>query len=337
MRALIISLLCLASAAAAARPDADLPPHDACVPAGIPTEEGFVTSADGTRVYYRKLGRGTPVAIYLHGGPGGTIYNGGCEMAPLARRHALILYDQRGGGRSELVSDPRRLTWLHHVADLDAVRRRFGSRRVALIGLSWGSALALLYADAHPNHVARLLLVAPMPLAKTPFDRERNEAIERAAGADLLRARSALQQQMRSASTDDQVVTLCRRILTETPLPYLADPANAQRRHLTGCDYPARVIRNRGIVARHTLDSLGDWDFRPALARVRAPVLIVEGALSAVPLSSPRGWAAAAPKGRLLLVPQAGHEVGMDQPESLLAAAESYLRGRSPRGALRPR
>lgn len=275
------------------------------------------------------------MAIYLHGGPGATIYNGGCEIAPLARRYPIILYDQRGGGRSDLVADPQRLSWRHHVDDLDAVRSRFGVRRVALIGLSWGSALALLYADAHPDRVGRLLLIAPMPLAKTPFDRERNEAIERAAGAELLRARRALQQQLQSASSDDQVVALCRRIMTETPLPYLADPANAHRRALTGCDYPAAVIRNRSVVARHTLASLGDWDFRPALARLRVPLLVVEGARTAVPLSSTRGWAAAAPRGRLLLIPDAGHEVGMDQPEALLAAARRFLRARYPRRGVR--
>ena len=310
-----------------------LPPPDACVPAGIPVEQGHVTSSDGTRIYYRKLGRGRPVAVYLHGGPGGTIYNGGCEIAGLARHHPLVIYDQRGGGRSDLVSEADRLEVADHMSDLDAVRRHFGIRRVALIGLSWGSALAVYYADAYPQHVSRLMLLAPMPVAKTPFDRERWAAVESAAGPGVIETRRRLSQEMQAATSPEEVVSLCRRLLDEAPLPYLVDPA--RHRALTGCDFPAEVIRNRAVVSRHTLASMGDWDFRPAVARIRVPVLVVEGARSVVPLSSLRIWAATAPKGRLLLVPDAGHEVGMDQPEVLLAAARRFLDGSWPAGSLR--
>ncbi|HYJ84023.1 MAG TPA: alpha/beta hydrolase [Allosphingosinicella sp.] len=329
-RTLIAILLWLAAGAAAAEP---APSPDDCVPRGIPVTEGFVASPDGTRLYYRKLGRGRPTAIYLHGGPGGTIYNGGCEIAALARHHPLVLYDQRGGGRSDLVAEAGRLTWRHHVEDLDAVRRHFGLRRMSLIGLSWGSALATLYARAHPRHVGRLLLLSPMPIANVPFDREREAAIARAAGPELMRRRGELQKQMRAATSDAQVLDLCRRLLEEAPLPYALDPA--RRRTLTGCHYPAAVVRNRAAVARHTLQSLGDWDFRPAVAAIRVPVLVVEGDRSVVPPDLPALWARTAPKGRLLRVPDAGHEVGIDQPEALVQAARLFLSGRWPPGALR--
>lgn len=333
MRALICVALLIMTGGATAQSGSGLTGLDTCVPADIPMEQGFVTSADGTRLYYRKLGRGRPTAIYLHGGPGGTIYNGGCEIAPLARHHPLVLYDQRGGGRSDLVSDPGRLEARDHIADLDAVRRHFGVRSVSLIGLSWGSGLAILYADAHPGRVRKLLLLAPMPIARKPFGDERNAAVERAAGAELLERRRQLQQQMQGATTAEEVVALCRRISIEAPMPYVLDAA--RHRTLTGCDYPAEVIRNRAVVQRHTLQSLGEWDFRPALRRLRVPVLVMEGAQSVVPLTSPSAWAATARRGRLLLVPNAGHEVGMDQPEAVLTAARRFLRGQWPRDAHR--
>jgi proline iminopeptidase len=332
-RILILLWLSLAASAGTAQPAGRAPPRDGCVPADIRVSEGLVTSADGTRLYYRKLGRGRPEVIYLHGGPGGTMYNGGCEIAALARRHSLVLYDQRGGGRSDLVDDASRLTWQHHVADLDAVRRHFGVRRVALIGLSWGSALAALYADAHPDNVSRLMLLGTMPIAKTPFDQVRDEAIARAGRPELFRIRRELQQQMRSAASDEDVVALCRRLQTEGALPYVLDPA--RRRTVTGCDYPADVIRNRQVVNRSTLQSLGDWDFRPVVARISMPMLVVEGAQSVVPLDLPAAWARTAPNARLLLVAGAGHEVGMDQPETLLSAARTFLAGRWPREAVR--
>jgi proline iminopeptidase len=309
------------------------PQRDGCIPNDLPAEEGFITAADGARLYYRKLGRGRPVAIYLHGGPGGTMYNGGCEIAPLARHHPLILYDQRGGGRSDTVSEAARLELADHVADLEAIRRHFGLERVTLIGLSWGAGLAAAYADAHPTRVARLLLLSPMPVAKTPFADQRLAAVAEAAGAALMERRQQLSQQLQSATASDEVVALCRQLLSEAPLPYSLNPS--RHRSPNGCDFPASVIRNRAVASRLTLQSLGDWDFRPALGRLGVPVLVVEGEKTVVPLASTRLWAASAPSGRLLLVANAGHEVGLDRPRALLRLADTFLRGAWPPGAER--
>ena len=333
MHALLVLALTLAAEPTPNRPAASVPAPDACAPPGIAVQQGFVTTGDGVRLYYRKLGRGRPQAIYLHGGPGGTMFNGGCELAPLARHLPFVLYDQRGGGRSDLISEPARLEVQDHVADLETMRRHFGAARVALIGLSWGAALAAYYADAHPTRVSRLMLLGPMPVARVPFGDERWAAVNKAAGPELIEKRRRLSQQMQGASSPDEVISLCRKLLREAPLPYLVDPA--RQRTLTGCDFPAEVVLNRSKVSQHTLQSMGDWDFRPLLSRVKVPVLVVEGARTVIPLSSPRLWAETPPNGRLLLVPEAGHEVGMDQPEVLLAAARTFLRGGWPRDASR--
>lgn len=324
-----LGLTCAAALGSAAAATSEQQAWDGCVPEGIAVEQGFARAPDGTRLFFIKLGRGAPGAIYLHGGPGGTIYNGGCEIAPLARRHGVVLYDQRGGGRSDLVSDPGKLTVRHHVEDLDAIRRHFGAERVSLIGLSWGAALAGFYADAHPRHVSRLLLLAPMPVAKTPFGAEREAAILKAAGAELLQKRRELNRRMLAASSPEETIALCRQILEETPLPYSVDPAR-HRRHLTGCDYPAEVIRNRSVVARSTLESMGDWDLRPMLRRLPVPALVIEGTQSKVPLNSVRAWAETAPLGRLMLIEDAGHEVGLDQPERVRELADAFLSGGLP-------
>src|SRR5215207_10097502 len=67
--------------------------------ANSPTTEGYFTGADGVRLFYRRFGHGKSVVVLIHGGPGGDMSNG-WEMQPLARGRTLILYDQRGGGRS---------------------------------------------------------------------------------------------------------------------------------------------------------------------------------------------------------------------------------------------
>ncbi|PWK92312.1 prolyl aminopeptidase [Fulvimonas soli] len=99
---------------------------------------------------------GLPV-VFLHGGPG-------AGLAPYHRRFfdparwRVVLFDQRGAGRStpfaELVDNT---TW-HLVADIEAIREALGIERWAVFGGSWGSTLALAYAQAHPERVLGLVL-----------------------------------------------------------------------------------------------------------------------------------------------------------------------------------
>src|SRR5215471_2590968 len=143
----------------------------------IPVEEGYVTGADNVRIFYRKLGAGQDFVVFLHGGPGLSMGDGGYAMRPLANRHTLILYDQRGGGRSDLIKDPKLLTAEADVRDLEELRQHFGIEKMNIIGLSWGSGLAALYAEAHPESVSRIVFLDPMPVALKPYAKERSEKI----------------------------------------------------------------------------------------------------------------------------------------------------------------
>ncbi|MGD2082312.1 MAG: prolyl aminopeptidase [Chromatiales bacterium] len=100
--------------------------------------------------------RGLP-ALFLHGGPGA-----GCE--PFHRRffdpgrYRLVLFDQRGCGRSTPHAELRANTTAHLVADIEAIRERLGIDRWLVFGGSWGSTLGLAYAQTHPQRVRALVL-----------------------------------------------------------------------------------------------------------------------------------------------------------------------------------
>jgi len=96
-------------------------------------------------------------ALFLHGGPGA-----GCE--PFHRcffdpdAYRIVLLDQRGCGRSTPHAELRENTTWHLVNDIEEIRRRLGIERWLVFGGSWGSTLALAYAEAHPERVLALVL-----------------------------------------------------------------------------------------------------------------------------------------------------------------------------------
>ena len=100
--------------------------------------------------------RGIP-ALFLHGGPGA-----GCE--PYHRRffdptrYRVVLFDQRGAGRSIPHADLSDNTTWHLVADIERIRELLGIERWLVFGGSWGSTLALAYAQTHPERVSALVL-----------------------------------------------------------------------------------------------------------------------------------------------------------------------------------
>src|SRR4029453_16743458 len=92
----------------------------------LPRGEGFVLTPDSVRLFPQIVGAGRDTIIVLHGGPGLTLDYLAADLEPLAARHTLLFYDQRGAGRSSLVSDSAGLSAERFVDDLEAIRAHFG-------------------------------------------------------------------------------------------------------------------------------------------------------------------------------------------------------------------
>jgi proline iminopeptidase len=123
-----------------------------------PYDTGSLQVDDRHTLYYEQCGnpKGKPVVL-LHGGPGG-----GCN-AKMRRfhdpsRYRIVLFDQRGSGRSTPHADLVDNTTWHLVADIEALREHLGIERWQVFGGSWGSTLALAYAQAHCLRVTELVL-----------------------------------------------------------------------------------------------------------------------------------------------------------------------------------
>ena len=123
----------------------------------------FIDVGDGHRVYYEL--HGNPVApplVVLHGGPGGGLHRSVLHLLDLRRWHVL-LFDQRGCGRStssdkSVDSVLRHNTTWHLVADMERLRVQMGVDAWALFGGSWGTTIAMAYASRHPGRVTGMVL-----------------------------------------------------------------------------------------------------------------------------------------------------------------------------------
>lgn len=123
-----------------------------------PYASGMLDVGDGHTLYWERCGTpGAKPAVMLHGGPGG-----GCS--PDHRRqwnpahYDVLLFDQRGCGRSTPFASLEANTTWHLVADIERLREMCGHEQWQVFGGSWGSTLALSYAVSHPQRVTELIL-----------------------------------------------------------------------------------------------------------------------------------------------------------------------------------
>jgi proline iminopeptidase len=123
-----------------------------------PFETGYLPLSDEHVMYWEQVGnpRGKPV-LFLHGGPGagaGVVHRRFFDPAIWR----VIIFDQRGAGRSKPLGSLVANTTPHLVEDIETLRKFLGLERLLLFGGSWGSTLALAYAQAHPEAVMGTVL-----------------------------------------------------------------------------------------------------------------------------------------------------------------------------------
>src|SRR3954468_219626 len=123
-----------------------------------PSRRGMLRLDAVHSMYWEECGNpaGVPV-VFLHGGPGaGSTPKHRRLFDPAAYR--IVVYDQRGAGRSTPLGELRDNTTPHLIADLEALRGHLGIERWLVFGGSWGSTLAIAYAEAHPERCLGLVL-----------------------------------------------------------------------------------------------------------------------------------------------------------------------------------
>ncbi len=189
-----------------------------------PFDSGHIRVADGNEIYWEASGTPTgKPALYLHGGPGSGLGAGGYRRRFDPKRHLIVGIDQRGCGRSRPLAFDA-LKQLHSnttqalIGDIEAVRAHLGIDRWLVSGVSWGSTLALAYAQSHPSRVTELVL-----MAVTTTSREEVDWITETVGRIFPEAWQRFREAAHAQQDERTVEAYARRLATGDP----ADRARA--------------------------------------------------------------------------------------------------------------
>lgn len=258
-------------------------------------------------------GSALPV-IAVNGGPGLShaymMVNDLWEQ--VGRDRLVILYDQRGLGASRKVAAGAPQTMGAQVADLDAVREHFSIGKVALVGDSYGGFLAMAYAAAHPDHVAKLVLSdSPPPSLKSmthllpdvfPDVEEASAAAMKKAGGDEAAATQSLLDHFRM-------------------LFYSPEKRDAYMKNMGDLGFQPAVARAVG-------ESAQNLDLTAAVKEFRFPVLVITGRydMNVAPVNAWR-LAHEIPGAKIEFFEKSGHLPAYEEPEKYRAVLAAFFDG----------
>jgi proline iminopeptidase len=280
---------------------------------------------DSVRLWYGVGGTardGTPPVVFLHGGPGqGSVHFQALAGPAMERRLRMVYLDQRGSGRSERPWNGA-YSMDALVRDVEGVRRALGAEKIALIGHSFGGALALEYAAAHPEHVASVVLVAPLFDAPLQM-RLRCESMMRVFAAAARRA--VPDPAARAADADCDWFWKLPDDERGAMNNALMFPDSAVRIRLDSAQ-AASGQRNTGELSS-ALFRTGLLKYRfDVTNRVTMPVLIAAGRQDrAVVVDGLRQLAARLPNARLVELENSGHFVYLDETERFATVVASFI------------
>jgi proline iminopeptidase len=280
-------------------------------------ENGKTFETPGATIFYEVLGSGagTPLVI-VNGGPGfdHTYLHLSPAWDSLAKDRRVVMYDQRGNGRSIGEHKAQTFTLKDQIDDLEALRAHLGLERMDLLGHSWGGYLVMAYAAVHPERIAHLFIVdsaAPdwkgtIFLFKEVFPQteERRDAF---AFAEEMGDKDAVAKRIHEYLT----------MLFYSP----------EKRDAFVAALPASVFRkavNEAVGA-----DVARFDLKPEIAKFKFPVLVMTGRfdINVAPLVAYRIHQAI-PGSKFLVFERSGHLPFYEEPDAFVQAVEDFLAGR---------
>ncbi len=292
----------------------------------------------GSRIGYTHLsakGEKQPhPVIYLHGGPGGPIYDSNINILSALAEDGfdVYLYDQVGCGWSERLENIEEYTASRHVDDLLAIIKKIGAEKVILIGQSWGAVLATLFMADHQELVEKAIFTSPGPIMPV------HKKVERIKAPEALHLRNPTftnkQGREKIYHTRARVVEFLARafnwkLASDKEMDQFVAVLNHEMSKSTLCD--SSLIGPVDVGAGYygmikTVQSFDQLpDPRPRLSDCTAPILILRGQCDGIKWGYIVEYYTYFKNTKVEIVPDAGHAIYREQPDLYLGHIRSFL------------
>ncbi len=273
--------------------------------------------------------------IFLQGGPGGPIYERNITLlSTLADDgYDVYLYDQVGCGFSERLDNIKEYTVERHKKDLEEIVKNIGSKKVILIGQSWGAILATIFVAENPEKVEKIIFTSPGPVLPV------NQELDSIRPPDSLKLRKPVftnrqgrekAYSIRAKFVEFVAKNMDWKLAPDKEMDDFASYLNFEMGKSTVCDTSnaGRIENGAGYYCMiKTVQSFSKVaDPRKKLSQIHIPVLILKGQCDHIKWGFTYEYTLLFPDHQLVIVPDAGHGITVEQPEIYLKTIREFLK-----------
>ena len=272
--------------------------------------------------------------IYLHGGPGGFVSDRDIKaLSPLAEDgYDLYLYDQIGSGQSDRLANISDYTVDRHLKDLREIIGKIGTDKVILIGQSWGSVLAVLFAADNPEKIDKLIFTNPgpiFPVQKELMDSKAPDSLHLREPYYSNRQGNEKANNLRTKAIAFFATKFNTKLAPDKEADDFATYLNSELNKSTVCDTAKLLKPEAGggfYSSIMTFENLNQvQDHRMKLKNTRIPVLIMKGQCDNQKWGFTNEYLNLFSNHQFTLIPDAGHFIAIEQPELYINTIRKYL------------
>jgi len=294
---------------------------------GPDRSEGF-WEVNNTRLHYVIESKGDPIVV-LHGGPGGNLTSK-LELVSFAPNYQWVFYDQRGCGESDrfpvdldtLDEAAELFSIENYIKDLEEIRLKLGFEELTLFGHSWGGALAVFYAAAHPTRVKKLIVYNGGPMwpelqvAKRAALRSRTKPEINDFVKELTTQIGDNIELWEQTTLDSAFIEMIALFITAYNCHRDSSP-DPDKLGLGG--FWANQLTNRYI------KSFDRESFAKKLAQISSPTLITYGCCEVNPPERQTFLRDAIPNSKMVIFEESGHNAHLEQPDLFGNVLRAFL------------
>jgi pimeloyl-ACP methyl ester carboxylesterase len=283
-------------------------------------QQGYISTEHGLRLFYTRLGNGPQVVV----SPNGCWLE--ADLEPLiAPERTLFLFNTRGSGASDSVTESSQVEAGYELRDFDAVRRFLGADQVTLLGWSMYGTVVARYAAANPQYVNRLVMMCPGYIrSEAPY--LDMQAVQQKATARIDPAGLQRLEDLKGEGLDvSDPEAYCKEHQRVYLARQMGKPEALAKMKSNPCAHENQWPRNL-IAFLQKLPPQGQYDWRAVASSIKAPTLVIHGSEDLIPLESSAEWAEAIPNARLEVITGSGHYPHLEAPDTFFDLVDSFLK-----------